>query len=587
MKRWNSVVGKLWATILLLMFVVLFVLSILIMQFFQSYVVEDVKKSLIDTASQIAKTLEEHDEFSFALEVAWEILDENTHAIIITDENHIYHSNPEDKKIFDINYFKSDKTLSQVFTIDDSVTKEIEFTQSDEKLNQGLMIGVPIHLVNKTGAVFIYQSLDVMDNAIEATSDIILWSAGIAFILTSAFAFFLSTRVTAPLRKMRESAAEVAKGRFDVKVPILTHDEIGELAKTFNKMREQLEVNMNALKREKEQLSSILRSMADGVITINKQGEILVTNPPADEFLSAWTDSQDNEGKKEIPPEFIDLLNESIKTGKDQSGEMNFGDRFWSFIVSPQFDEQSIRGAVVVIRDMTEERKLEKMRKDFVANVSHELRTPVAMLQGYSEALIDDIAGNEEERKEIIKIINEESLRMGRLVNELLDLARLESGSMSLTFDDVQLNSYIERIGRKFFGLAKENNVHLEVQVNTDKDIYRFDPDRIEQVLTNLIDNAIRHTPEEGLVELKVTSGQNGLILEIKDNGSGIPSEDLPFVFERFYKADKARTRGSSGTGLGLAIAKNIIDAHKGTISVWSELGKGTVFTINLPEQTN
>jgi two-component system sensor histidine kinase ResE len=587
MKRWNSVVGKLWATILLLMFVVLFVLSILIMQFFQSYVVEDVKKSLIDTASQIAKTLEEHDEFSFALEVAWEILDENTHAIIITDENHIYHSNPEDKKIFDINYFKSDKTLSQVFSIDDSVTKEIEFTQSDEKLNQGLMIGVPIHLVNKTGAVFIYQSLDVMDNAIEATSDIILWSAGIAFILTSAFAFFLSTRVTAPLRKMRESAAEVAKGRFDVKVPILTHDEIGELAKTFNKMREQLEVNMNALKREKEQLSSILRSMADGVITINKQGEILVTNPPADEFLSAWTDSQDNKGKKEIPPEFIDLLNESIKTGKDQSGEMNFGDRYWSFIVSPQFDEQSIRGAVVVIRDMTEERKLEKMRKDFVANVSHELRTPVAMLQGYSEALIDDIAGNEEERKEIIKIINEESLRMGRLVNELLDLARLESGSMSLTFDDVQLNSYIERIGRKFFGLAKENNVHLEVQVNTDKDIYRFDPDRIEQVLTNLIDNAIRHTPEEGLVELKVTSGQNGLILEIKDNGSGIPSEDLPFVFERFYKADKARTRGSSGTGLGLAIAKNIIDAHKGTISVWSELGKGTVFTINLPEQTN
>lgn len=587
MKRWNSVVGKLWATILLLMFVVLFVLSILIMQFFQSYVVEDVKKSLIDTASQIAKTLEEHDEFSFALEVAWEILDENTHAIIITDENHIYHSNPEDKKIFDINYFKSDKTLSQVFSIDDSVTKEIEFTQSDEKLNQGLMIGVPIHLVYKTGAVFIYQSLDVMDNAIEATSDIILWSAGIAFILTSAFAFFLSTRVTAPLRKMRESAAEVAKGRFDVKVPILTHDEIGELAKTFNKMREQLEVNMNALKREKEQLSSILRSMADGVITINKQGEILVTNPPADEFLSAWTDSQDNKGKKEIPPEFIDLLNESIKTGKDQSGEMNFGDRYWSFIVSPQFDEQSIRGAVVVIRDMTEERKLEKMRKDFVANVSHELRTPVAMLQGYSEALIDDIAGNEEERKEIIKIINEESLRMGRLVNELLDLARLESGSMSLTFDDVQLNSYIERIGRKFFGLAKENNVHLEVQVNTDKDIYRFDPDRIEQVLTNLIDNAIRHTPEEGLVELKVTSGQNGLILEIKDNGSGIPSEDLPFVFERFYKADKARTRGSSGTGLGLAIAKNIIDAHKGTISVWSELGKGTVFTINLPEQTN
>ncbi|NCU18903.1 ATP-binding protein [Pallidibacillus pasinlerensis] len=585
MKRWNSVVGKLWATILLLMFVVLFVLSILIMQFFQNYIVEDVKKSLANTASQIAETFVEHNEIDFALEVAFEILDENTNAIIFTDEDNVYYSNPDDEATFSKDFIMSDSTFSKVFSSNVTVTKEFELSQQEDKTNNGLMIGVPLQLMNSTGAVFIYQSLDVMEDAIEATSDIILWSAGIAFILTSAFAFFLSSRVTAPLRKMRESAAEVAKGRFDVKVPILTHDEIGELAKTFNKMREQLEVNMNALKQEKEQLASILRSMADGVITINKQGEILVTNPPADEFLAAWADSPENVGKKAIPSKFIDLLNESIETGKDQAGEMNFGGRYWSFIVSPQFDEQSIRGAVVVTRDTTEERKLEKMRKDFVANVSHELRTPVAMLQGYSEALIDDIASSEEERKEIIKIINEETLRMGRLVNEILDLARLESGSMSLTVENVEINSFIERIGRKFYGLAKDSNVNLKVNIMTNKETYQFDPDRIEQVLTNLIDNAIRHTPEEGLVELKVTSEQDYLKLEVKDNGSGIPAEDLPFIFERFYKADKARTRSRAGTGLGLAIAKNIVDAHNGTISVWSEIGKGTVFTIKLPEE--
>src|SRR5690606_34282298 len=191
----------------------------------------------------------------------------------------------------------------------------------------------------------------------------------------------------------------------------------------------------------------------------------------------------------------------------------------------------------------------------------------------------------EEERKEIIKIINEETLRMGRLVNEILDLARLESGSMSLTVENVEINSFIERIGRKFYGLAKDSNVNLKVNIMTNKETYQFDPDRIEQVLTNLIDNAIRHTPEEGLVELKVTSEQDYLKLEVKDNGSGIPAEDLPFIFERFYKADKARTRSRAGTGLGLAIAKNIVDAHNGTISVWSEIGKGTGFTIKLPEE--
>lgn len=587
MKRWNSVVGKLWATIFLLVIVVLFVLSFFLMQFFHTYIMDEVKNSLTNTASKIAVTIEQHDDLEFGLEVAWEILDENTKAIVMTDESHIYYSNSLDSKKIDLSYVQRDPELIKVLTENKKVSKEIELSKNEAKSNQGLMVGVPLDVTNAKGAVFIYQSLNVMDEAMGATRDIILWSAVIALILTSAFAFFLSKRVTAPLLKMRESAAEVTKGRFDVQVPILTHDEIGELAKTFNKMREKLEINMNALKQEKEQLSSILRSMADGVITINNQGEILVTNPPADLFLKAWSASQGNitsNEVKEVPSQLVALLKESVKTGKDQTGEMDFQGRFWSFIVSPQFDNQSIRGAVVVLRDMTEERKLDKLRKDFIANVSHELRTPVSMLQGYSEALIDGIAGNEEERKEIVKIINEESLRMGRLVNELLDLARLESGHMRLHKEIVEIIPYIERIGRKFYGLAKENNVDLNVHIDALQTKYYFDPDRIEQVLTNLIDNAIRHTPENGLVELKVTSEKNGLKLEVQDKGSGIPSEDLPFIFERFYKADKARTRGRSGTGLGLAIAKNIIDAHRGTISVYSAIGEGTRFTILLPD---
>ena len=398
----NYIVVKLWATILLLVTVVLFILSLLLMQFFRSYIMEDVKDTLTNTASKIAVTLEQHTNLQFGLEVAREILDDNTRVVIVTDKEHVYYSNESDADYFNIDYFQNDPKLSKVFTKHQNVSKELDLSKDKEQVEPGLMIGVPLSVNNTEGAVFIYQSLDVMNEAIRVTTRIILWSALIAFVLTTFFALFLSTRVTAPLRKMRESASEVAKGRFDVKVPILTHDEIGELAKTFNQMRRQLKINMTALKQEKEQLSSILKSMADGVITINKKGEILVTNPPAERFLKTWAlaNKQKND-PSEVPPKIFEQLSKAIETEKEQSGEITFQNTYWSFIVSPQFDDETIRGAVVVLRDMTEERKLEKLREDFIANVSHELRTPIAMLQGYSEALMDDVASSEEEEEKL------------------------------------------------------------------------------------------------------------------------------------------------------------------------------------------
>ncbi|WP_033828516.1 ATP-binding protein [Bacillus andreraoultii] len=584
--KWNSVVGKLWATILLLVAVVLVVLSLLGLQFFNSLIVERATDSLTNTASKIAVNLERHDDLEFGLEVAWELLDDVTEAIIITDENHVYYSNEDDKKRFPVTYFYNDKQFNTVFSKNQSVKKEINTPANHDENDQVLMVGVPLDKYsNKNGAVFIYQSLDVMNDTIKATNEIISWSAIIAFILTTVFAFFLSSRIAAPLRKMRESAAEVAKGKFDVKVPILTHDEIGELAVTFNQMRKQLKINMTALKQEKEQLSNILSSMADGVITFDKDGVIYLTNPPAEKLLKAWKKERGANTDEEIPLKLKDLINHAVTEGNKQIGEIDFQDKYWTVIVTPQFDEQSIRGAVAVLRDMTEERKLDKLREDFIANVSHELRTPISMLQGYSEALLDDIASSEQERKEIATVINEESLRMGRLVNELLDLARLESGQMRLYTENVEIKPYIERIAKKFTGIAKENKVVLQAQIETKYDDYIFDPDRIEQVLTNLVDNAIRHTEENGAVYISANSVDKGLQISVTDTGTGIPAEDLPFVFERFYKADKARTRGRSGTGLGLAIAKNIIDAHHGTIEVLSDIGQGTTFVFVLPDE--
>jgi two-component system, OmpR family, sensor histidine kinase ResE len=586
MRLWRSVVGKLWVTILLLVSFVLFILTILLLEFFQNYHVGVVEKELTHTAEKVARVIENHNDLTLGMELGKEIIDEPVNIIISLDQNQSLYS--QDSTVFQKKihqYISKDNKLQSVKSKEITVKKEVELSkESSNRYENVIVVGTPLHINGEDGAVYLYQSLGVIKDTTRQTTKLILLAAGIAIILTTIFAFFLSTRITAPLRKMREAAFEVAKGKFDTKVPILTKDEIGELATGFNQMGRQLKFHINALSQEKEQLSSILSSMADGVITFNRDGTILITNPPADRFLQHWYYEQSEEGEEAIPTTVRELLQSVVVTEMEQTDELSLQGRSYVVIVSPLYNNNTIRGAVAVVRDMTEERRLDKLRKDFIANVSHELRTPISMLQGYSEAIVDDIAGSEEEKKEIARIIYDESLRMGRLVNDLLDLARMEAGHITLNKDVIGVMPFTERVTNKFIGLAKEKKVsiYFESDVELNKEI-SIDPDRIEQVLTNLIDNALRHTPTGGEVTVSLTEKKGGYLFHVRDTGSGIPEEDLPFVFERFYKADKARTRGKSGTGLGLAIAKNIIESHKGHIQVQSKVDQGTTFTFFLP----
>jgi two-component system, OmpR family, sensor histidine kinase ResE len=583
----RSVVGKLWFTILLLVSFILFILTVMLLEFFENYNSDETKKELTETATKIADILKVHNgiELPIGLEVSWEITDDVTKVVIIKSDNEVYYSpNTDNSPRLSLAEIKKDKELSKVLN-DEQHIKKIS-TISSVKGPRYWIIGVPLQ--DEKGAVFVYQSLEVMKVSTRAATKFILLVAGVAIILTTIFAFFLSTRITAPLRKMREAAFEVARGKFDTKVPILTHDEIGELATAFNQMGRQLKFNMNALSQEKEQLTSILSSMADGVITFNRDGTILVSNPPAERFLQYWyyAKGEESMNPEAVPSKVMELFELAVNTEKEQGAEISLHGRSWVIIVSPLYSNKFIRGAVAVVRDMTEERQLDKMRKDFIANVSHELRTPISMMQGYSEAIVDDVAETDDEKKEMAKVIYDESLRMGRLVNELLDLARMEAGHIQLSKEEIDISSFIQRIIRKFQGLAKENDIHLSAKLQEEGIYLSFDPDRVEQVLTNLIDNAIRHTPKDGSVKVNVNVEEKGVYMEVADSGTGIPEEDVPFVFERFYKADKARTRGRAGTGLGLAIAKNIIDAHRGHISVKSKLGHGTTFSFFLPRKS-
>lgn len=587
---WRSVVGKLWATILLLVSFILLVLTVLFIGFFENFQIETVENDLTKVAKKIVTIANNHTNTKEVLQIASELLDQETKMLIVHDGEIAFSSlDPADDEIT-FQFIQSDRQLAKVFTSEEIIKKEMRLPSHTKGAEEvaAIAVGIPLYLNGEREELFLFQSLESMENAIQSTKRYILLAAGIAIILTTIFAFFLSTRINAPLRKMKEAALAVARGKFDTKVPILTQDEIGELAIAFNQMAKQLKYNITALSEEKEHLSSILRSMADGVITFSKDGTILEVNPPADRFLQSLYFEKGFIRKESnvVPQVLMNLFNESEHKDKEQTGEIAIQGRDWGLIVSPLYSNHgSIRGAVAIIRDITDARRMDKLRTDFIANVSHELRTPISMLQGYSEALVDDI-GNEEDKKDMSRVIYDESLRMGRLVNDLLDLAKVESGKMHLNYEHMELAPYLKRITSKFQVIAKEKGITVSAVLEDDQLSWNFDPDRIEQVLTNLIDNAIRHTPQGGMVEVgQRISDRRGLIIYVQDSGSGIPEEDLPFVFERFYKADKARTRGTSGTGLGLAIAKNIIGTHEGFISVNSTLGEGTIFSFVLPRK--
>ncbi|WP_342509798.1 ATP-binding protein [Sporosarcina sp. FSL K6-2383] len=586
---WNSIVGKLWATILLLVSFVLFVVTALLLEFLDDFHTQQAEDSLRRDAMTIGKVVVDHESESSMQLIIEDILGDEVDAMIVDNDGEITYSfqlglNKEqiESKILSETIFSSNQEKVT------PIVKEMILPSIEESdvMEQYLVLAYPFEQEQViAGSVIIYQSLEAVHRATKETTNIVFLSAFIAFVLTTFFAFFLSTRITSPLRGMRQAAFELSKGNFDTRLPVAQNDEIGQLATAFNQMGRQLKYHVELINQEKEQLSSILTSMTDAVITFNRDYTILLSNPQAERLLQNWyfkSGAQDEENT--IPPEIYHMLDHVVTFAEEVEDELELGGRFYAVSISPLYSGSDIRGVVAVLRDMTDQHKLDKLRSDFIANVSHELRTPISMLQGYSEAIIDGVTTNDEERNEMVQIIHDESKRMGRLVTDLLDLARMESGHMRLYKDDVSMIPFLDRIVNKFMQVARDANVELLFDVPKDEEIVsNVDEDRIEQVFTNLIDNAIRHTPDGGNVTLRVEKYVDTIEMTVTDTGVGIPEEDLPYIFERFYKADKARTRGKGGTGLGLAIAKNIIDSHSGAITASRGEHSGTIFSCTLP----
>jgi len=584
---WRSVVGKLAITILLLVSFVLFILSILLLEFFENFHIQEAEKGLMQTGSKISLMIEEEENEDLIVDMAERIKEPTSKVIVYFPDDTTWSSNTNNSYLKNIDNVMPEYEAEFKKAIETEGTYSSKITIANEE-PEIMVIGTPLQ--NGDGSIFVFQSLDVINQTKAETTKIVFVAAAIAIVLTTIFAFFLSTRITYPLVQMKEAATDLAKGKFHTKLPVLTNDEIGALARAFNRMGQQLHVSMDALRHEKEQMTSIVNSMADGVITLTREGEIIVINPPAKQFIVDWcfeNNIEFNNYNDQLPNELKLILQKIIDNEKEVLQELNLQGRDWVTIMTPLYDNSYVRGAVAVIRDMTEERQLDKLRKDFISNVSHELRTPIALMQGYSEAIVDDIAESKEEKNELAQIIHEESLRMTRLVNELLDIGRMEAGHIELNVTTIDTEAFIDRIYKKFTGMAEEHDIELRLAKEIHTPTITLDEDRIEQVFTNLIDNAFRHTRAGGYILLNIYATHEMFRAEVEDNGVGILEEDLSFIFERFYKADKSRTRSDKkkGTGLGLAITKHIVTAHDGIISVKSKVNEGTTFSFKIPQQ--
>lgn len=386
-------------------------------------------------------------------------------------------------------------------------------------------------------------------------------------------------RIKQALKPFRAQALAYANDDFSHRVKSQTA-LTDEFALSFNRMARQLEQRIAQLDQRNQIFNHVLNAMSDGVLAVNVDKAILVSNNQAERVVRLFQD--DAAEPNIIPAAFSPLIdrasedNTLIKHAVVQHG------RHYVILFSPLVKKAQVIGVVMILRDVTEEVQLDELRELFVANVSHELRTPISLLQGYSEAIVDGVAETKEDQQALARVILDESERMGRLVNDLLDLAKIKSGHIELNKDWYPVKEFVNRLTGKFAHKAREKDVQVMSDVEAHIGALLFDYDRLEQVFTNLIDNALRYT-ESGKITVRVSKQTKTITFDVIDTGAGMDAANLPFVFERFYKADKARTRNKTGTGLGLAIAKEIVEAHAGTISVKSEVGQGTTFTITLP----
>ena len=434
--------------------------------------------------------------------------------------------------------------------------------------------------------IFVEQDSDYINNELTKIRNAYISAIIGILIVTIAIVYVTARSITKPISILTSKAESIANGSIEhIALSPKTHAgyEIARLVDTFNLMINQIKGNMNEISSEKNKLETILLHLADGVLAFNLKGNLIHANLAAKKMLNV----KDEKTFEAIFSKLkIDINLEKIIYLDDWTSSeqmVNIGNKFFNIFFAPFRDESNrASGVVAVIQDMTEQAKLDDMRKEFVANVSHELKTPLTSIKTYSETMLEQDL-DEESKNKFMKVILNEANRMTRLVSDLLQLTKFDYKKVAWNKINFDITELTKQVCEKHKIQAEKKEQILECYITSNVPEVYGDRDGIERVITNIVTNSIKYTPEKGNIKVYVGAVYDDAYIKIIDNGIGIPKEDLPRVFERFYRVDKARSREMGGTGLGLPIAKEIIEANGGSIDMKSDVGKGTEVVIKVP----
>ncbi|MCX7749866.1 MAG: cell wall metabolism sensor histidine kinase WalK [Clostridia bacterium] len=422
-------------------------------------------------------------------------------------------------------------------------------------------------------------------NVVKSFNRIIQTSLFFAVIASLIIGYALSKTITVPIVNIMHRAQRLAEGDFDHSLQVKSNDEIGKLTNTFNYMAKRLKKTLIEVSSEKNKIETILNYMTDGVIAFNLRGEVIHANPASKNYVKEIKDFEEFSLKYDLGIKFEEFLFlESLST---KEKNIRIDDQYLRVYFALFTDEEKkVEGVIAVLQDITEQQKLENMRREFVANVSHELKTPLTSIKSYSETLLDGALEDPETAKKFIGVINSEADRMAMLVKDLLQLSSIDNQQTKWDMKDISIVKLVKDVVENMQIDAKNKSQTMECFAIGDIPNIKADRYKIEQVIINILSNAIKYTPEGGKITVYIGKLYSEVYIKVRDTGIGIPKNDLGRIFERFFRVDKARSREMGGTGLGLAIAKEIVEAHGGSISAESEENKGSELIVTLPYVT-
>jgi len=473
--------------------------------------------------------------------------------------------------------------------------KEQRSTFTDPFGELSVVVAVPLRASGArtgSGAVALLQPVARSRALAGQVRGFVIRSGLIAATVAVMVSLFLVQSLSRPIREVTEAAHRLAAGDLTQQVPVRSEDEVGKLADTFNFMAGRMQMLVSSLTEEQSRLSAVLSNVVDPLLAISGSGEIIFSNRTGERLLSGVQASAQYRTALVHEP-IVEFVGRALTAQEPMVEPISLSESLHYVATSARFAHGDSGGVVVLLRDVSQEYQLNRLRRDFISSISHELRTPVTSIAGFLEALVDGMVENPAEQRRYLQIISDESRRLNRLIDDLFDYSRMESGQMSYYMEPVDYSALVNDV----YGQVMPQGVALGIEVQMDitggLPQIRGDRDRLRQVLLNLLNNALQFTPEGGFVAIHahaVSEPADGsgkpcdlVVTSVSDSGTGISPDDLPHIFDRFYKSGKRQSGRAGGTGLGLAITRHIVEAHGGEVHADSVPGKGSTFTFTLP----